>query len=65
MKVNVNGKPHLTEAENLTQLVRELSLPDTGIAVGVDAHIVKRSEWADFALKEGQHIVIIKAACGG
>lgn len=65
MKVNVNNKAVETAATTLSELVEELQLPLNGVAVGVDNRMVPRATWADFALCEGQNIVVIKAACGG
>lgn len=65
MKVTVNNKEMETGSATLQQLTEELALPIQGIAIAVNNRIVPRTEWADYALKEGISIVIIKAACGG
>lgn len=65
MKVTVNNKEMETGSATLQQLTEELALPIQGIAIAVNNRIVPRVEWADYALKEGISIVIIKAACGG
>lgn len=65
MKVNVNGKATETAASTIAQLVEELQLAPTGVAVGMNGGIVRRTEWATHALTEGADIVVIKAACGG
>lgn len=65
MKVKVNSKERETSAENLAQLVDELSLPRQGVAVAVSNRMVPRAEWEGYALSEGLDVIVIKAACGG
>jgi len=65
MKVNVNNSPVETEAAMLSDLIAQLNLPATGIAVGMSGRMVSREAWAATPLTEGANIVIVKAACGG
>ena len=65
MKLKVNTKEVETGAATLSQLSQELNLPQTGIAVAVNQRMVPRTEWPQFALADGQEIIIIKAVCGG
>lgn len=65
MKLTVNQQSIETEAKNLEELVAELNLPNQGVAVAVDNRLVKRNEWASYALTDDAKITIIKAACGG
>ena len=65
MKISVNNKEVETGANYLLQLSQQLELPQTGIAVAVNNHIVPRSEWEHFVLHENDELIIIKAVCGG
>lgn len=65
MQVFVNQKEVSTSATHLDQLIAELGLPAQGVAAAVDNKMVTRTAWATFALSEGAHITVIKAACGG
>ena len=65
MKIKVNNKEVETGANNLLQLSQQLELPQTGIAVAVNNHMVPRSEWEHFVLHENDELIIIKAVCGG
>lgn len=65
MKVRVNSKEVETEAQNISELLGQLSLPERGIAVAVEGQMVPRAEWSGYALKEGARLIIIKAVCGG
>ena len=65
MKISVNNKELETGANYLLQLSQQLELPQTGIAVAVNNHMVPRSEWEHFVLHENDELIIIKAVCGG
>ncbi|EJW90231.1 ThiS, thiamine-biosynthesis [gut metagenome] len=65
MKIIVNNQELETQASSLLSLAQELKLPEKGIAIAVNNHLIPRMEWSDYALQEGTCIVIIKAACGG
>ena len=36
-----------------------------GVAVAVDGEVVRRAEWATFALPEGAHVEVLTAMQGG
>ena len=65
MKIRVNNKEVETGANYLLQLSQQLELPQAGIAVAVNNHMVPRSEWEHFVLHEEDELIIIKAVCGG
>ena len=65
MKISVNNKEVETGANYLLQLSQQLELPQAGIAVAVNNHMVPRSEWEHFVLHEDDELIIIKAVCGG
>lgn len=66
MVVTVNGKPITVDGSiTLVQLLLHLSLKDIGIAMAVNKKMIPRTAWNEFALKENDDVVIIKAACGG
>lgn len=65
MNVTVNNKPVETGASTLKELALQLELPEKGVAVAVSNKIVPRSEWDNFAIKEGVSIIVIRASCGG
>ena len=65
MKIKVNNKEVETGANYLLQLSQQLELPQAGIAVAVNNHMVPRSEWEHFVLHENDELIIIKAVCGG
>ena len=65
MEIFINRKPVQTSASNLAELASELSLPQAGVAMALNARMVQRAEWENTPLSEGAEIIIIKAACGG
>ncbi len=65
MKIIVNNKEIETAASNLLKLSLELELPQTGIAVAINNHMIPRTEWEHYVIKENDELIIIKAVCGG
>lgn len=65
MKVLVNNKETELNGSTVANLVRELALPEKGVAIALQNRIVPRTQWEQQPLQEGDSLVIIKAACGG
>lgn len=65
MKVTINNKEAETQAKTIRELVQELDLPATGVAVAISNEMVPRDEWENTIITEGADIVIVKAFCGG
>ena len=65
MKLNINHLETETAAATVAELVKELGLPDRGVAVAIANRMVPRTSWADTALIENAEVTIIKAAFGG
>lgn len=66
MKATVNGESReLPDGVTVQALLDLLGAPRTGIAVARNARVVRRSEYATHALRDGDEIEIIKAVAGG
>lgn len=65
MKLTVNNEEVEIRSTRLLELLTELNIPTTGIAVAVSQKIVKREAWHAFELSDGMDIIIITAVCGG
>ena len=66
MKILVNNKEtELTGGNTIADLARQLELPAQGVAVALHNRMVPRTQWEEQTLKEGDSLIIIKAACGG
>ena len=66
MKILVNNKEtELTQGNTLADVARQLELPAQGVANALNNRMIPRAQWAEQAVKDGDSLVIIKAACGG
>ncbi len=65
MKIMLNGATHQTQAGNIGELLRELEMPERGIAVARNHQVVRRAEHNTTALQENDIIEIIRAVQGG
>lgn len=65
MRLTVNNKEGFFVSTTLYQLISELEIATTGIAVAVNRKIIPRQLWEQTTLSEGDSIVIIKAVYGG
>ena len=65
MKILVNNKGMETGAGSVAELAEELGLPENGVAVAVGGVMVRRADWGESVLSEGDSVIVIKAACGG
>lgn len=65
MKITVNSKETDVSATTIQDLVKELGMPEKGIAVALSMQMVPREKWESTKLEEGADIIIVKAVCGG
>ena len=68
MKLKVNGTSKKVEAETtLAALLSVLGVDNDarGIAVALNDTVVKKSDWADTTLREGDTVEVIRAVQGG
>lgn len=64
--VTVNGEPReLPEDATVETAVRELGVPDRGVAVAVDGDVVPRGDWASTPVRDGQQVEVLRAVQGG
>jgi sulfur carrier protein len=65
--VRVNGRWRPLEDRRLVDLLRRLGYADRqpGIAVAVNGRVVRRAEWADRALADGDSVDVVGAVQGG
>lgn len=65
MNIKINNKETEVKATSLQELATEISLPEKGVAVAVNNHMVTRADWNQTTINDGDNIVVIKAVCGG
>ena len=67
MTTTINGEPRdLADGQTLAMLLTALGFDTaTGIAVAVNARVVRRGAFAEHRLREGDAVEIIRAVAGG
>lgn len=65
MQLKVNGKPFELQGKTAADLIQQLDYGNTRIALEVNATIVPKSSYGEFALNANDKIEIIKAVGGG
>ena len=66
MEIVVNGETRqIGEGSTVLLLLRELSLPETRVAVERNRSLVRKAEFADTVLGEGGRIEIVTFVGGG
>lgn len=70
MKLTVNGEPRECEARDIEGLFRieaeERAIPGPqGIAIALNGRVVRRRDWAETSLTDGDRVEIVRAMQGG
>ncbi len=66
LRIQVNGEVRsVTAPSTLNELIVELSLPPARIAVELNGTVVRRDQWPDTALAEGDRLEIVHFVGGG
>ena len=66
MRVYINGESKEVQGNpSLAELISQLNLPAARIAVELNREVVRRSEWANTMLRDGDRIEIVHFVGGG
>ena len=65
MKIALNGDAHETSARTVAELVEALALPAPTLLVEHNGAALRRDEWKERALREGDRVELLKIAAGG
>ncbi len=66
MRVQINGEAReVSEALNLSELVSELSLAPERVAIELNKQVVRRNQWPETILADGDRIEIVRFVGGG
>lgn len=66
MKVTLNGEPRAIErAANIAELIEELALPAPALLVEHNGLALRRDEWPERALADGDRVEIVRIVAGG
>lgn len=66
MKIKVNNQDiDVTDGMTVAELADMQDLPDRGVAVAINDRIVRRGDWSNHVLNDGDDVTVITAAYGG
>ncbi len=66
MKVFINGeKRHIPNEVNLSELLKNLSLPSERIAIELNKEVVRKKDWENVRVADADKIEIIHFVGGG
>ncbi|XMO88368.1 sulfur carrier protein ThiS [Algibacter sp. AS12] len=66
MYIKVNNTAYqIPEQTTVQQLVEQLKMSTNGIAVAINQHVVKNTNWPSTIIKNQDDILIIKSTQGG
>jgi sulfur carrier protein len=65
MIIRVNGKEHITKAVTISQLLGELDIMSERVAVEVNLRIIKKINFDNYRLNEGDVVEIVNFVGGG
>ena len=66
MRIHVNGEPREVDDElRLSELVSILSLKPEQIAIELNKEVVRRAQWVETLLREGDQVEIVHFVGGG
>jgi thiamine biosynthesis protein ThiS len=65
-RIHVNGESRsITDQLTLSELVEELSLSPARIAVELNGEVVRRDNWSETVLSEGDRLEVVHFVGGG
>jgi len=66
MKILINGdRKEINNEVNLTELLKLLSLPTERIAIELNKEVVRKKDWENIKLTEGDKLEVIHFVGGG
>ena len=66
MKIVLNGEPHeITRALDIAALIAELALPAPALLVEHNGLALRRDEWPQRQLADGDRVEIVRIVAGG
>lgn len=66
LRIQINGESReVSEQSTLSELVNELSLPPARIAIELNGEVVRRNDWVNAMVREGDRLEIVHFVGGG
>jgi len=64
--ISLNGEPRaIQRAQNVAELIEELALPAPSLLVEHNGTALRRDEWRERTLVEGDRIELVRIVAGG
>ncbi|HUF54766.1 MAG TPA: sulfur carrier protein ThiS [Dehalococcoidia bacterium] len=66
MAITLNGKPHdVSGSPTIIELVDSLSVNGNQVAVAVNGEVVRRTDWPETRVRDGDSVEVVRAVGGG
>lgn len=66
IKIFINGEnKELSENLNLDQLLKQFSLPTERVAIELNKEVIRRKDWSETEISEGDKLEIVHFVGGG
>jgi sulfur carrier protein len=66
VKLSVNGEPlEVAPGTTVADVIGALGCGTRGVAVAVNSHLVRRVEWPEAQLADGDNVEVLQAVAGG
>lgn len=65
MRLKVNGEEYVTEKDTVGELLKEIRIAPERVAVEVNLAVVKRADFENVRLKDGDIVEIVNFVGGG
>lgn len=65
MKLKVNGEDYLTEKDTVMHLLTEMNIIPERVAVEVNLNVIKRADFKNVRLRDGDSVEIVYFVGGG
>jgi sulfur carrier protein len=64
--ISINGEPQpIQRAQNVAELIQELALPAPAILVEHNGLALRREEWQERQLADGDRVELVRIVAGG
>ena len=66
MTITLNGKPHPIEGPtSVADLLRALDINVAQVAVALNGEVIRRDQWSEAVIEEGDAVEVVRAVGGG
>lgn len=66
MPITLNGKPHeLSGTPTVREFIETLSVKAEQVAVALNGEVVRRQDWPDTRVRDGDVVEVVRAVGGG